>query len=198
MASADRDPTRTSSPRRPRRRSGSASGSTGSTSSFTLGSGWSAASDDLGEEIGSCPLGDLPGFSAPVVVGHGGLLRVVRTASGKTAAVLTGRTHYYEGRGVAPVVHGVRTMVAAGRDHRRADQRLRRARRRPPGRHRRPDARPHQPHRGEPAGRAAVHRHDRGLLEAAARPRPRPSTPTCPRASTRSSTARPSRPRPRC
>jgi purine-nucleoside phosphorylase len=82
--------------------------------SFTLGSGWAAASDDLGEEIGSCPLGELPGFSAPVVVGHGGLLRVVRTASGKTAAVLTGRTHYYEGRGVAPVVHGVRTMVKAG------------------------------------------------------------------------------------
>ena len=82
--------------------------------SFTLGSGWSAASEDLGEEIGSCPLGDLPGFSAPVVVGHGGLLRVVKTVTGKTAAVLTGRTHYYEGRGVAPVVHGVRTMVAAG------------------------------------------------------------------------------------
>ena len=61
------DPTRTRSPRRLRRRSGSASGSTGSTSSFTLGSGWAAASDDLGEEIGSCPLGDLPGFSAPVV-----------------------------------------------------------------------------------------------------------------------------------
>jgi purine-nucleoside phosphorylase len=34
--------------------------------SFTLGSGWAAASDDLGEEIGSCPLEDLPGFSAPV------------------------------------------------------------------------------------------------------------------------------------
>jgi purine-nucleoside phosphorylase len=82
--------------------------------SFTLGSGWAAASDDLGEEIGSCPLGELPGFSAPVVIGHGGLLRVVRTTSGKIAAVLTGRTHYYEGRGVAPVVHGVRTAIAAG------------------------------------------------------------------------------------
>ena len=33
---------------------------------------------------------------------------------GKTAAVLTGRTHYYEGRGVAPVVHGVRTAAAWG------------------------------------------------------------------------------------
>jgi purine-nucleoside phosphorylase len=28
--------------------------------------------------------------------------------------VLTGRTHYYEGRGVAQVVHGVRTVAAAG------------------------------------------------------------------------------------
>ncbi|HEY0237077.1 MAG TPA: purine-nucleoside phosphorylase, partial [Friedmanniella sp.] len=33
--------------------------------SFTLGSGWAAAADDLGEEIGSCPLEELPGFSAP-------------------------------------------------------------------------------------------------------------------------------------
>jgi purine-nucleoside phosphorylase len=81
---------------------------------FVLGSGWSAAADDLGEPVGSCALADLPGFAAPVVVGHGGLLRVVTTATGKTAAVLTGRTHFYEGRGVAPVVHGVRTAAAAG------------------------------------------------------------------------------------
>jgi purine-nucleoside phosphorylase len=81
---------------------------------LTLGSGWSAASEDLGEEIGSCPIGELPGFSAPVVIGHGGQFRVVRTAGGRTAAVLTGRTHYYEGRGVAPVVHGVRTAIKAG------------------------------------------------------------------------------------
>ena len=81
---------------------------------FVLGSGWSAGADDLGEPVGSCALADLPGFVAPVVVGHGGLLRVVTTASGRTAAVLTGRTHYYEGRGVAASVHGVRTAVAAG------------------------------------------------------------------------------------
>ena len=42
------------------------------------------------------------------------MLRVVRTARGRTAAVFTGRTHYYEGRGVAPVVHGVRTAAAWG------------------------------------------------------------------------------------
>jgi purine-nucleoside phosphorylase len=81
---------------------------------FVLGSGWSAAADDLGEPLGDCELADLPGFARPVVVGHGGLLRIVRTAGGKVAAVFTGRTHYYEGRGVAAVVHGVRTAAAAG------------------------------------------------------------------------------------
>jgi purine-nucleoside phosphorylase len=81
---------------------------------FVLGSGWSAAADDLGEVLGSCPLAELPGFAAPTVVGHGGELRVVRTANGQTAALFTGRTHYYEGKGVAQVVHGVRTAAAAG------------------------------------------------------------------------------------
>jgi purine-nucleoside phosphorylase len=81
---------------------------------FVLGSGWSAAADDLGELVGSCGLAELPGFAQPTVVGHGGELRLVRTSTGKTAAVLTGRTHYYEGRGVAQVVHGVRTVAAAG------------------------------------------------------------------------------------
>ncbi|SDT22626.1 purine-nucleoside phosphorylase [Friedmanniella luteola] len=81
---------------------------------FVLGSGWSAAADDLGEVTGSCQLAELPGFAQPTVVGHGGELRVVRTANGKTAALFTGRTHYYEGRGVAQVVHGVRTAAAAG------------------------------------------------------------------------------------
>ena len=81
---------------------------------FVLGSGWSAAADDLGEVLGRCPLAELPGFAAPTVVGHGGELRVVRTGSGKVAALFTGRTHYYEGKGVAQVVHGVRTAAAAG------------------------------------------------------------------------------------
>ena len=73
---------------------------------YVLGSGWSAAADDLGEPIGSVDLAELPGFSAPVVAGHGGQLRLVATATGRTAAVLTGRTHRYEGRGEAAVVHG--------------------------------------------------------------------------------------------
>lgn len=81
---------------------------------LVLGSGWSSAADDLGEPIGSCALAELPGFAAPVVAGHGGALRLVRTPAGKVAAVFTGRTHLYEGRGVDAVVHGVRTVAAAG------------------------------------------------------------------------------------
>ena len=83
-------------------------------SAFVLGSGWSAAADDLGELIGSCQLADLPGFAAPTVLGHGGSLRVVRTAADTVAAVLTGRTHFYETRDVQQVVHAVRAVAAAG------------------------------------------------------------------------------------
>jgi len=81
---------------------------------FVLGSGWSSAGVALGEELGRCDLAELTGFSSPAVPGHGGALRLLRTANGKLAAVLTGRTHLYEGRGVAAVVHGVRTAAAAG------------------------------------------------------------------------------------
>lgn len=81
---------------------------------LVLGSGWSSGADDLGERLGELELGDVPGFSKPVVSGHGGRLLAVRTASDKVAAVFTGRTHYYEGRGAAPVAHGVRTAAAWG------------------------------------------------------------------------------------
>jgi len=81
---------------------------------LVLGSGWSTAAQGLGEAIGSVPLAELPGFSAPVVAGHGGELRLLRTPTGAVAALFTGRTHFYEGRGVEPVVHGVRTAAAAG------------------------------------------------------------------------------------
>jgi len=81
---------------------------------FVLGSGWSAAADDLGESMGSCELAELPGFAKPTVIGHGGALRMVSTSSGKIAAIFTGRTHLYEGHGPERVVHGVRTAIAAG------------------------------------------------------------------------------------
>ena len=83
---------------------------------FVLGSGWSAAADDLGQLIGSCELAELPGCAPPTVVGHGGTLRIVSTPTGKIAAIFTGRTHLYEGFGVDQVVHGVRSAVAAGAD----------------------------------------------------------------------------------
>lgn len=81
---------------------------------LVLGSGWSSGADALGEAVGELELGEVPGFSKPVVSGHGGKLLLVRTAGGKLAAIFTGRTHYYEGRGVAPVAHGVRTAKEWG------------------------------------------------------------------------------------
>ncbi len=56
---------------------------------------------------------DLPGFAPPAVEGHSGKLRSVR-AGDRNLLVFLGRTHFYEGHGVAAVVHGVRTAAAAG------------------------------------------------------------------------------------
>lgn len=81
---------------------------------LVLGSGWNQGVDQLGEEVCTAALDEVPGFSRPVVSGHGGELRLARTPNGRVAMVLTGRTHFYEGRGVAPVVHGVRTAAALG------------------------------------------------------------------------------------
>jgi purine-nucleoside phosphorylase len=80
---------------------------------LVLGSGWLPASDALGEQVAEVLLADLPGFAAPAVAGHGGTLRSVQVAD-RRVLVLLGRTHLYEGRGVAAVVHGVRTAAAAG------------------------------------------------------------------------------------
>jgi purine-nucleoside phosphorylase len=79
-----------------------------------LGSGWAGGRDAVGTELAAVGLGTLPGFSAPVVAGHGGEAVAARTAGGRIALVFTGRTHLYEGRGVDAVVHGVRTAAAAG------------------------------------------------------------------------------------
>ena len=81
---------------------------------LVLGSGWKSGTDLLGEPMASLDLADIPGFSAPAVAGHGGQLLVVRTKAGRTALVFTGRTHFYEERGVDAVVHGVRTAGALG------------------------------------------------------------------------------------
>lgn len=79
-----------------------------------LGSGWVPAADMLGQTRAQIPVTDLPGFAPPAVAGHAGQIRSVDLADGRHALVFLGRTHLYEGRGVAVVVHGVRTAVAAG------------------------------------------------------------------------------------
>lgn len=78
-----------------------------------LGSGWRPAADELGTPEFELPVADLPGFTAPTVLGHGGTLRSLRVGD-KRVLILLGRTHLYEGRGVDAVVHGVRTAAAAG------------------------------------------------------------------------------------
>jgi purine-nucleoside phosphorylase len=78
-----------------------------------MGSGWAPAADAFGETLASVEIGELPGFSAPTVTGHGGEVRSVSVGGSKVLLFL-GRTHLYEGRGVEPVVHGIRTAAAAG------------------------------------------------------------------------------------
>ena len=85
---------------------------------LVLGSGWLPAVDALGRTVAELATTDLPGFAAPGVEGHAGRVRSVEIGgtggSGRRALVFVGRTHLYEGHGVEPVVHGVRTAVAAG------------------------------------------------------------------------------------
>lgn len=80
---------------------------------LVMGSGWLPAVDALGEAVAEIASTDLPGFTPPAVVGHAGKIRSVRCGE-KNLLVFLGRTHFYEGLGVAAVVHGVRTAAAAG------------------------------------------------------------------------------------
>lgn len=80
---------------------------------LVMGSGWLPAADALGEPDYEFANTELPGFSAPAVEGHGGTIRSV-TVGNARVLIFLGRTHFYEGHGVAAVVHGVRTAAAAG------------------------------------------------------------------------------------
>jgi purine-nucleoside phosphorylase len=81
---------------------------------LVLGSGWGGAAGQIGEPTAPGAAADIPGFSAPAVVGHVGTISSVLTPTGRRALVLGARTHFYEGKGVRAVVHGVRTAAAAG------------------------------------------------------------------------------------
>lgn len=77
-----------------------------------LGSGWADATSMLGDGP-ELSVADIPGFIAPSALGHGGMIKSI--AIGNTRVLLlTGRTHLYEGHGVASVVHGIRTAYATG------------------------------------------------------------------------------------
>ncbi|MFI5590751.1 purine-nucleoside phosphorylase [Amycolatopsis sp. NPDC051758] len=78
-----------------------------------LGSGWRPAADVIGECETEIPFADLPGFTTPGAVGHGGTIRSLKIGD-KNVLVMLGRTHFYEGKGIDPVVHNVRTAAAAG------------------------------------------------------------------------------------
>jgi len=80
---------------------------------IVLGSGWQAVADGLGSAEAEIATSDLPGFATPTVAGHKGQLRSL-SIGGHRVLVVIGRTHLYEGRSPAEVVHPVRTAVIAG------------------------------------------------------------------------------------
>jgi purine-nucleoside phosphorylase len=82
---------------------------------LVLGSGWAGVADRLGTTLATLATTDLVGFPPPAVAGQVGVIRSVRLGdSDRRALVFGSRTHFYEGRGVRAVVHGVRTAAAAG------------------------------------------------------------------------------------
>ena len=82
---------------------------------LVLGSGWGQTADLVGETLATIENADVPGFHGATVAGHSGTMRSVAIGdTGRRALVFGTRTHFYEGRGVRSVVHGVRTAAAAG------------------------------------------------------------------------------------
>jgi len=82
---------------------------------LVLGSGWGQTGDLIGETLATIENPDVPGFGKAAVAGHSGVMRSVAIGdTGRRALVYGTRTHYYEGRGVRAVVHGIRTAAALG------------------------------------------------------------------------------------
>ena len=82
---------------------------------LVLGSGWGQTADRVGRTVAEVNNTEVPGFAKAAVAGHSGTIRSVEIGdTGRRALVFGTRTHFYEGRGVRAVVHGVRTAAAAG------------------------------------------------------------------------------------
>ena len=82
---------------------------------LVLGSGWGQTADRVGRTVAEVDNTEVPGFAKAAVAGHSGTIRSVEIGdTGRRALVFGTRTHFYEGRGVRAVVHGVRTAAAAG------------------------------------------------------------------------------------
>ena len=84
---------------------------------LVMGSGWVSAVDALGTPVYECDADEISGFLPPAVEGHSGKVRSYEIKDGTKilrALVFLGRTHLYEGKGIEPVVHSVRTAVKAG------------------------------------------------------------------------------------
>jgi purine-nucleoside phosphorylase len=80
---------------------------------LVLGSGWVPAIEGLGRTVAEVQVTELAGFLPPAVEGHAGRVRSL-DVDGVRLLCFLGRTHFYEGRGVDAVVHGVRVAAAAG------------------------------------------------------------------------------------
>lgn len=84
---------------------------------LVMGSGWVSAADALGTPTHEFNAEEIVGFLPPSVAGHSGKIRSyeIKTPLGVIRVlVFLGRTHLYEGKGIEPVVHGVRTAVKSG------------------------------------------------------------------------------------
>lgn len=84
---------------------------------LVMGSGWVGACDALGTPTHEFSTNDVTGFLPPTVESQSGKIHSYEIShDGRTirAIVFLGRTHLYEGKGMEPVVHAVRTAVKAG------------------------------------------------------------------------------------
>lgn len=77
-----------------------------------LGSGWRDHAAGLLVAAEAAEFRGFPDWPVPAVAGHGGEIRVGRTAEGRRVALLTGRVHAYEGFRAAEIVRGIRACAA--------------------------------------------------------------------------------------